>query len=189
MDRLLEMSSQVVRLLREKSLRRSAQGTRVSAKEREIFFWHRDCYGGHRITITHGSRGCQAAVRRFANVTESCRGEKPGQHSYDARRCSRSFRCREPFLTPRIPRTRYSAGPEAPPYLTRRAHDTSSYSGASEPARWRVWSGSNRAETLECAGLTALFLFPAQRSRSPKPKRRSRACGTALQNTQRAKGG
>ena len=36
LDGLLEMPAQVVRLLREKSLRRSPQGARVGAKEREI---------------------------------------------------------------------------------------------------------------------------------------------------------
>jgi hypothetical protein len=59
MDGLLETLAQVVRLVREKSLRRSPQGARVSAKERQILLWHRDGYGRHQGIVTHGPLGAK----------------------------------------------------------------------------------------------------------------------------------
>ena len=61
LNRLLEVTAQILTLLREKSLRRSSQGARISAKERQIFLWLRYSYGGQRKKISHRP-SCQAAA-------------------------------------------------------------------------------------------------------------------------------
>jgi len=55
--------------------------------------------------------------------------------------------------------------------------------GAATPGGNRRRARAPRRETLECAGLTALFVFPPKASRSPAPKRRQ---AVALQRTPRA---
>ena len=64
------MPAQVVRLLREKSFRRSPQGVRVGAKEREILLGHWDGYGRHTRNCNPWHPECQAAARGFSVWTD-----------------------------------------------------------------------------------------------------------------------